>query len=316
MVHEDIDGSHGSDRMIPSMSYPSHPFRTPMGHCSQADQDQAHTNLRSNPMKPSQEQYHKNVFSRNGDSDTDTPPSQLPSHIFGIVPQHNDATTSSQSSIHGQFIPQLQHGPPPQFRHTSHFVANHRIQRLGVHQEQHHPLQNHQVISDPPMPGDNLHLETILPLSGDFPSDGTDGINVAGQPSSDYGNVPTATCSNQTSLCSQTSPSLSRQQEQEKEIIADLFGPCGETSSHAETGNEGNEGYFLQGFSNMSIGNGDNVGHHKVNWSGLGNGLDDGPSTQRIVGLGGVRLDWSTDVPFSASTAPSNHLGKSPWDSQ
>jgi len=281
-------GPHSNNRTNPTMSYPRQQMTLPpqdiaMNHCTQADQDQAGTNVCSNPeMEVSvMKQYHE--------------------HLYGIAAQHNDTTTSSQSSIHGQFIPQLQHLPQPHFCHESHFVPSQMIQHHGVHPEQQHHLQHHQITSDPPLPGVTPHLETILPLSGDFLPDGANGISVAGQPSSDYGIVPETTCPIQTSTFSQST----WQQKKDQEIIAGIFGPSGDIVSSAEKG----DGDILQSLNNMSIGNGDNLDHHNVNW-GLGV-LYDGTSTTHSVGLGGVRLDWSTDVPHSG-----DHEGKSPWGSQ
>ena len=62
-----------------------------INHCTEADQDQACTNVRSNPaMEQNQEQYHENVF---GHHVAEPPSAQLPPHMYGIAAQHNDAAT-------------------------------------------------------------------------------------------------------------------------------------------------------------------------------------------------------------------------------
>ena len=68
MVHEGINGPHSNNRINPTMSYPHQQMTMPsqdigINHCTEADQDQACTNVRSNPvMEQNQEQYHENLF--------------------------------------------------------------------------------------------------------------------------------------------------------------------------------------------------------------------------------------------------------------
>lgn len=249
------------------------------------------SDLTSTMKQQHEEQYQKNILNDRGHNSLK--PSHFSPHMLNLAQQPN-----SHSPFCGQ-IPLPPSHPPS----GSHFVVNHGIQNLRGHTEKQQPLQQQH-----PIPGYNLHLETILPLSGSYPSNSDSGFNATAPPSSDYGNVSTATYSNHVSVDCQSTPSFSQQQEQDKEIIADLFGPCGDILSHVIDDVEGNEECSsLRGFNKMSLGS----GAYNVNWS-LSDTIDDRHSTQRSVGLGGVRLDWS-DL---STTTSSNQQGESPFGAQ
>jgi hypothetical protein len=216
-------------------------------------------------------------------------PNQPPVHAEPILPNPG---INNRLNLHQQ------HSLPDQtqIRYQGNVVPDHRM-----HVPHLLPQHNYQQSQKQTQAADNFHFDQVQPLSNNLP---------AGLGNDHLGQIH---CNQRTkneikqpfSYAEKIQPSA--QNRTEGDIIEKLFGPSSQTPQNEVGGTllqRKNEvgGTLLQGISAMSLessgvdsgSGGFGLGHPNWNWESILT-HDDEKLSNKGVGLGGVRLDWSSE---------------------
>jgi hypothetical protein len=291
-------GLQNSIPMGSTLPYPHQSFLQPQGIESfthQGNQQDFESQRNSFPQTiRSQQMQQSNAF------DVSSAMNVNPSHQA----QHPSFASAPVASNMARFSPPAHHESISSlgFDHNSNYRENLGLNRsASVPQPQVHDYPNRQShqINNPTFGNSNdFDLNKMLPNTNE---DLRQKKNVQASYGDKLSEMPPA-------FMGPFPPAPSTQND--SEIIANLFGLTSQNPPTSQ-GSQGEsesfvDGSFFAGFNSMNLGgSGGDLGLGNADWqwdSLLGSNIEDKSPAKRSVGLGGVRLDWSSDMPSSMNT--------------